>query len=1193
MKMKRGYAPIVAESLTIAGIARRNLAPCGKAQPFHTSLRQSRKKAVTLNMGTAMNLLETYLQELRTIKASGAATKETSFYPALLNLLNTVGKDKALQPHVRCVLTPKSKGAGIPDLGLFTARQLQKVKDEAQLLNLPPERGVLEVKGTSAEVAQIAQTEQVAKYLRQYGQVLVTNYRDFLLLGRDAAGQAVTLESFHLAESEAAFWQAPVETISQAKSERFVEYLKRVMLHNAPLDKPADVAWFLASYARDAKARIEDAGLGALKVIRDALEEALGVKFEGEKGERFFRSTLVQTLFYGVFSAWVLWHKENPRKKEFDWRLSAHFLRIPILRKLFHMISEPGQLEDLRLAEPLDWASAVLNRVNRAVFFANFKEGEAVQYFYEPFLEAFDPQLRKELGVWYTPTEIVQYMVARVDTVLRTELGIADGLADERVYVLDPCCGTGAYLVAVLKRIHQTLRERNDDALTTQDLKRAATERVFGFEILPAPFVVAHLQLGLLLQSFDAPLAARQRAQVYLTNALTGWEPPQEPKKQLLFAEMEAERDAAETIKREKPILVVLGNPPYNAFAGVSPEEEQGLVEPYKAGLISAWGIKKFNLDDLYVRFFRLAERRIAEQSGKGVVCFISNYSWVSEPSFVVLRQRLLQSFDRFWIENMHGNRKISEYAPDGRTSETVFAIPGFSSGIQQGVVISLWTKTGEKQKKPTVLFRDDLQAARATERRQQLLDSLQAKKFDKQYQSAKPRPDNRFSFRPMTVERSYQRWPKLTELCAVAPSNGLMEKRGGALISIDRDALAARLQHYFDPKLDWEAYRWLHKELTEPQARFEPQAARKKALSLESYEATRLVRYAVRPFDARWCYYTGVRPVWNEPRPSLWAQCWSGNRFLMTRPAGVAAPEGSPFFFTRALGDNDFLRGHAYYFPLQLKNGHRLEKRDEATLFDILGEKPEEDAPVANLSAPARAYFATLNFAEPDTDSALAELLWLHALAIGYSPAYLQENADGIKQDWPRVPLPATRAALLASAELGRQIAALLDTETPAPNFTGNALRAIADITRAGGGKLHPEDGDLDVTAHWGYGGKEGVTMPGKGKLVERDYTTEEKASLGETAALLGATTNDVYLNAVAYWRNVPARVWDYTIGGYQVMKKWLSYRERPLLGRGLKPEEAREATQMARRIAAIVLLEPQLDANYQAIKADAYDWH
>jgi predicted helicase len=147
---------------------------------------------------------------------------------------------------------------------------------------------------------------------------------------------------------------------------------------------------------------------------------------------------------------------------------------------------------------------------------------------YEPFLEAFDPQLRKELGVWYTPDEVVRYMVSRVDTVLREDLSISDGLADPRVYVLDPCCGTGTFLIEVLKRIEQTLKEHQGDALVGDDLKKAAQQRIFGFEILPAPFVVSHLQLGLLLQNLGAPLAddGNERIGVFLTNSLTGWEPP-------------------------------------------------------------------------------------------------------------------------------------------------------------------------------------------------------------------------------------------------------------------------------------------------------------------------------------------------------------------------------------------------------------------------------------------------------------------------------------------------------------------------------------------------------------------------------------------------------------------------------------------------------------------------------------------
>ena len=202
-------------------------------------------------------------------------------------------------------------------------------------------------------------------------------------------------------------------------------------------------------------------------------------------------------------------------------------------------------------------------------------------HFYEPFLEAFDPELRKQLGVWYTPPEIVKYMVARVDQVLKSDFNKPDGLADEDVYVLDPCCGTGAYLVETLSVIAATLAEQGEGATLAGRLKKAATDRVFGFEILPAPFVVAHLQLGIFLQGHGATFNEKQheRAAVYLTNALTGWKPPTGPKQKLVFPEMEEERDTADKIKQSQPILVVIGNPPYNGFAGLPVEEEAGLVE--------------------------------------------------------------------------------------------------------------------------------------------------------------------------------------------------------------------------------------------------------------------------------------------------------------------------------------------------------------------------------------------------------------------------------------------------------------------------------------------------------------------------------------------------------------------------------------------------------------------------------------
>jgi hypothetical protein len=1150
-----------------------------------------------------MTPLETYLRELRDIRSSGAAVKETSYYPALSNLLNEVGK--SLKPRVRCIINLANRGAGLPDGGLFTAEQFQKPSEAEPLPGQPPARGVIEVKPTKDDAWVTADGEQVSRYWGKYRQVLVTNYRDFVLVGQDAEGKFAKLEPFHLADSEKAFWAGAVHPRSLAEKigTRFEDYLLRVMRHAAQLAAPEDVAWFLGSYARDAKARIEGVELAALATVRTALEEALGLKFEGKKGEHFFRSSLVQTLFYGVFSAWVLWAKQNPptSKARFDWRTAAWYLRVPMISRLFQLVADPQELEALKLTEVLQWSGLVLNRVERRTFFDNFQESHAVQYFYEPFLEAFDPELRKELGVWYTPPEIVKYMVERVDTVLREELNLPDGLADKNVYVLDPCCGTGSYLVEVLDRIHRTLKERGQDALTASDLKEAAQNRVFGFEILPAPFVVSHLQLGLLLQNLGVPLSekGKERARVYLTNALTGWEPPKGPKKQLAFWELQEERDAAEHVKREVPILVILGNPPYNAFAGVSPQEEQGLVEPYKEGLISEWGIKKFNLDDLYIRFFRLAERRIAEMTGKGVVSFISNHSWLSDPSFVVMREHLLASFGRFWIENMHGNRKISEYAPDGRTSETIFAIPGFSVGIQQGVAISLWVKGGKPAGTQQVLFRDDLDSARAVERRAQLLDSLGTEDLDSHYRPARPDGSNRYSFRPQVVAAHYKVWPTVAELSAVRPTLGILENRRDALISVDAQRLRERMEKYFDQDIDWETLDSLKTGLTLNAARFDAKNTRQRIVKSEKFDPNRVLKCMIRPFDTRWCYYSSFRPLWNEPRPDLWEQYSAGSSFFVTRRKGVASPEGVPFFFTRTLGTQHSLNTDAYYVALGLPGGPVVG--DQSHLYEA------RNRVVRNLSPIAQCYLSSLGIENVNGDSVAREVIWTHALAIGYSPAYLSENADGIRQDWPRIPLPDTKEALLASAALGKQIAALLDTETEAEAVRDPALQRIAEVSRVGGGELREKDeGDLKselaVTAGWGHAGKGGVTMPGKGKIIERDYNPAERdAFVGPSGArpegerrspLLGGRTCDVYLNDTAYWSNVPLRVWEYTIGGYQVMKKWLSYREEKLLGRPLTKEEVRYVQEMARRIAAILLLEPALDANYQNVKAHTFPW-
>ena len=247
------------------------------------------------------NLIERYLTELSDIRATRAHVPETSFYPALEGLLNDVGK--TLSPKVRCVINLQNRGAGLPDGGLFTADQFRRrtagQEDDANsFLRELPARGVIEAKPPAEDVRSVAETEQVGRYWKRYGVVLVTNFRAFALVAKDVSRRPVILESFSLGESEGDFWRlaAHPRKTGAEQGARMVEYLRRVLLHNA----------LLASYARDAMVRVERADLPALATIRQALEEALGLRFEGEKGAHFFRSTLIQTLFYGVFSAWVL-----------------------------------------------------------------------------------------------------------------------------------------------------------------------------------------------------------------------------------------------------------------------------------------------------------------------------------------------------------------------------------------------------------------------------------------------------------------------------------------------------------------------------------------------------------------------------------------------------------------------------------------------------------------------------------------------------------------------------------------------------------------------------------------------------------------------------------------------------------------------------------------------------------------------
>ena len=1101
-----------------------------------------------------MAAVREYFDDLRRIRASGGATGERSFYPALTNLLNAVGR--ALRPQVFCVGELAEQGAGHPDFGLYTRRQVQKGKPRTGQI---PERGVVEVKPAGDDAWLTADNNQVSRYWGRYRLVLATNTRDFVLVGEDAQGNPVKLETFRLAESEQAF-HARLETpraFARDVGAGLGEYLCRALSHSASIVEPKDLAWLMASYARDGLARVEAAGdAPSLHAVRSALEEALGVRFEGEKGVAFFRSTLVQTLFYGVFSAWVLWSRQTPAPTgPFDWRTSVWHLRAPVLRALFQQLSDPGRLQPLHLVELLDWTAAALDRVDRAAFFDRFDAGEAVPYFYEPFLEAFDPELRKQLGVWYTPAEVVRYMVARVDMALKEDLGIADGLAAENVYVLDPCCGTGTYLAEALRRIAANLQDKRLGALTGAQVKRAATQRVFGFEIMPAPFVVSHLQVGLTMQALDAPLSddETERAGVYLTNALTGWEPSVQ--KPLPFPELEEERDRAERVKRETPVLVILGNPPYNGFAGMAVDEERELSTAYR----TTKRVRRpegQGLNDLYVRFFRMAERRIAEKTGRGVVCFISNYSWLDGLSFTGMRERYLEAFDVIRIDSLNGDKyKTGKTTPDGAPDPSIFSTPGDPVGIQVGTAIATLVRKTDHKPAKEIGFRHLWGQAKLSD-----LTTTAETEAKALYDSVEPSLPLGLPFSPVAVSSGWSDWPALPDLFPTY-FPGVTTSRDKFLVDIDRDNLMSRITDYFKSGVSHDEMARRYPAIMNQTSRFNARAVRDAVLSKGKPEELGIISYAYRPFDTRWLYWQAEHNLLDRPRPEYKPHLLEGNLWLSSAQhlrKGETEPQA---YFTHNLASYHLIERGALWFPAWLLN--------EGIEASIGGAQRRP-----NLSDAAQRYLDRLGLGVED--------LFHHVLAVLHDPSYQKANAGALRMEWPRIPLPdwpdgdAPRAAeeLTASAARGRGLAALLDSETPVPGVTTGALRseiaAIAVPSTTDGGNMAGKD--FDLTASWGHFGQGQAVMPGQGSVVERAYTAEERAALSRVAPL-GETTFDIYLNDRAYWRNVPAAVWTYKLGGYQVLKKWLSYRESAVLDRPLKPEEVQHFTNTARRITAILL--------------------
>ena len=665
---------------------------------------------------------------------------------------------------------------------------------------------------------------------------------------------------------------------------------------------------------------------------------------------------------------------------------------------------------------------------------------------------------------------------------------------------------------------------------------------------------VAHQQVGLTMQDLDAPLAedGSERAGVFLTNALTGWEP--RTNKPLPFPELEEERDRAEKVKQDAPILVILGNPPYNGFPGISVEEERELTDAYRA-------TKRVpkpegqGLNDLYVRFFRMAERRIAEKTGCGIVCFISNYSWLDGLSFTGMRERYAEVFDAVRIDCLNGDKyRTGKTAPDGSPDPSIFSTESNPVGIQVGTAITTLVRRVDHLSARSVDVRD----LWGEEKRRVLLDTAELEPGSL-YESFEPPLRLGMPFFRTAVDECWFDWPSLPDLFPVSFS-GVKTARDGFLVDTDLARLRGRIEDYFNPDMSHDEVRRRHPIAMRAAPRFDPVAVRDTLLARGGPDETAFVRYAYRPFDTRWLYWEADSKLLDEKRSDYRPHVFEGNLWLSSSRRirkGEAEPQTA---FTHAVASYHLIERVANWIPARLR-------RESVAIH---GSGPEL---VPNLTTVAQSYLDGLGL---DVDD-----LFHFVLTTLHDPAYRRANAGALRLDWPRIPLPSwpnggdeAASRLAATAERGREFARLLDPDTPVSGVTEGELRpelaAIAVPTTTDGRQMTGDD--FALTAGWGHFGVGQAVMPGQGRSVERSYTAAERTALGDAVSGLGESTFDVYLNDRAFWCNVPASVWKYRLGGYQVLKKWLSYRERQVLGRDVQPKEVSRFAEAARRVSAIL---------------------
>lgn len=840
-----------------------------------------------------------------------------------------------------------------------------------------------------------------------------------------------------------------------------------------------------------------------------------------------FSDIYAQTIAYGMFAA----RYHDPTLPTFSRQEAATLIpkSNPFLRKLFQDIA--GYDLDDRLVWIVDELVNIFLASDVADIMRNFgkstKQEDPVVHFYETFLAAYNPALRKARGVWYTPQPVVNFIVRAVDDILKTEFNLPQGLGDtlkikvkskhvtkatsdkrsklkeveteqevHKVQILDPATGTGTFLAEVVRHIYKNFE--GQQGIWSQYVNQHLIPRLNGFELLMASYAMAHLKMDMLLSETGYKATTDQRFRIFLTNSLE----EAHPDTGTLFSSwLSDEADQANAVKRDTPVMVVIGNPPYSGESANKGNWIMKLMEDYKKEPGGKGKLKEQNskfVNDDYVKFLRYGQHFI-EKNGSGVLAFINPHGFLDNPTFRGMRWHLLKTYDKIYTIDLHGNSKKKEKAPDGGPDVNVF-------DIMQGVSINIFVKTGKKEESDLgKVLHFDLYGKREMKYSFLTQNAITEIEF-KELNSVQP-----FYFfieKNSELQKEYDLGVSLNDIF-IKNSLGIQTHRDSFAIAIWEEDLITRIKDFYDSDKSNQLLisKYNLKETTEWKL------DRKRT---GNFDSKSIIKIDYRFFDTRFIYYSN--DIIDRDRKNIMQHLLQPN-IALTVSKQQSSSSFRHIFLSENIQESCLIslqtKEGGYTYPLYLYP----EIKGQQPMGDNIVREPNINVKfLTEVGEKLALKFTVEKETVVETFAPIDILDYIYAIL--HSPNYREKYKEFLKIDFPKVPYPVSQDNFWRLVKLGSQ------------------LRQIHLLEGSGVYKYatqYPIDGDNIITK---------IKFEENYEIIHRDTITNI-----EPAYPMGR----VYINDTQYFEMVPEVAWNFYIGGYQPAQKWLKDRK----GRELSYED------------------------------------